>query len=381
MSLRLPILDPADAAMSASASAPPPAPDAARAAAEGRAGSRPGLHDSHGRTIRDVRLSITDRCNFRCTYCMAPDHRFMPKRTLLDRGEYVRICRVLAGLGIRRLRITGGEPTLHPEFETLLAEIAAVGFDDLAMTTNGSTMTPARAARWRALGLKRITLSLDSLREDRIGAITRSRTGVADTVRAIDAARAAGLGPVKVNAVIMRGVNDDECADFADFALEHRVDMRLIEWMPLDSGRTWRRDEVFTAREMLAAIRARHELVDLGRGDPSQTSLDFGFAGFPDAPDAPEAPGAPRIGIIASVTRPFCGACSRLRITADGKIRPCLFSHREHDLKPLLRRDPAPEDAEIVRFLADATWAKQAGHGMHEADFEPPARGMSAIGG
>jgi len=374
MTVRLTVLEsgPADAAP------PPPAPDAVRLGPDGR-GMPARLLDSHGRTIRDVRLSVTDRCNFRCTYCMDPDHRYMPKMTLLSRGEYVRLCRVLARLGVEKLRITGGEPTLYPELDGLLADVAGLGFRDVAMTTNGSTMTPRRAVRWRELGLHRLTLSLDSLREDRVGAITRARTSVADTVRAIRIAQDAGFRPVKVNAVVMRGVNEDECADFADFALEHGIDMRLIEWMPLDSGRTWRRRDVVTADEMLAGIRARHELVELGRDDPSQTSLDFGFPGV----DSGEA----RIGIIASVTRPFCGACSRLRITADGQVRPCLFSHREHDLKAVLR-DPdlaaAPEaegDAEIARFLADATWTKQAGHGIQEAGFEPPARGMSAIGG
>jgi cyclic pyranopterin phosphate synthase len=345
------------------------------------------LRDSHGRTIRDVRLSVTDRCNFRCTYCMDPDHRYMPKLSLLSRVEYARVCRVLAGLGIEKLRITGGEPTLYPELDELLADVAGMGFRDVAMTTNGSTMTPRRAARWRELGLHRITFSLDSLREDRVGAITRARTSVADTVRAIRIAHDAGFAPVKVNAVVMRGVNDDECADFADFAREHGIDMRLIEWMPLDSGRTWRRSEVVTADEILASIRARHELVELTPGDPSQTSLDFGFAGDgSDDADSDGASTAGRIGIIASVTRPFCGACSRLRITADGQVRPCLFSHREFDLKPVLRSgdgeaDAGSGDAAIARFLADATWTKQAGHGMQEAGFEPPARGMSAIGG
>ncbi len=188
-------------------------------------------------------------------------------------------------------------------------------------------------------------------------------------IDAVGAAQRAGLDPIKVNAVIMRGVNDDEVADFAEFARRFAVDMRLIEFMPLDSSRNWSREQVVSADEMLERIGARHELVPLDRDDPASTSLNFAFAdGVPG-----------RIGIIAPVTRPFCGACSRLRVTADGKVRPCLFSHEEWDLKPLLRAG-APDET-ISRFLVDAMWTKQAGHGIGTAAFVQPARTMSAIGG
>ncbi len=342
--------------------APPPAPEAAR---------RPGyLADSHGRPIRDLRLSVTDRCNYRCVYCMDPGFRYMPQTQLLSRSEYVTVARVCAGLGIQKLRLTGGEPTLYPELGDLIAEVGRLGFDDVALTTNGSRLRAMPLERWRREGLGRITLSLDSLRPERVAAIARvAAAGPEIVIEAIGLARAAGFDPIKVNAVIMQGVNDDEVADFADFAREQAIEMRLIEFMPLDSGRAWRAADVVSADQMLEAITRRHARVPLGRHDPSSTSLEFAFADG--------APGS--IGVIAPVTRVFCGACSRMRVTADGKVRPCLFSHEEWDLRPLLRAGAG--DAEVARFIEDAMWTKQPGHGIGSASFRPPARTMSAIGG
>ena len=340
---------------------PPAAP--AQATQAGR------LVDSHGRAIRDLRLSITDRCNYRCVYCMDPDFRYMPKRALLSLEHYVTLARVGASLGIEKLRITGGEPTLYPRLGELIAAIGAIGFDDLAMTTNGSRFDRLPLEQWRRDGLIRLTFSLDSLRPERVAAITRTAASPETVITAIRRAREAGFDPIKVNAVIMRGTNDDEIADFADFAREHAINMRLIEFMPLDSGHTWNRDSVVVADEMLEAIGSRHELAVVNGADPSSTSVNFRFADG--------APG--RIGIIASVSRPFCGACSRLRITADGKVRPCLFSHEEWDLRALLR-DGATDD-QLAKFLVDSMWTKQAGHGIGTAQFSQPARTMSAIGG
>ncbi len=340
---------------------PPAAP------ASVRGGTR--LIDAHGRTIRDLRLSVTDRCNYRCVYCMDPDFRYMPKRELLTLEEYLTIARVARRLGVEKLRITGGEPTLYAELDALIAGVGAMGFDDVAITTNGSRLDRWDLARWRRDGLHRMTLSLDSLRPERVAAITRTDQGPDGVVRAIGLARAAGFEPIKVNAVVMRGVNDDELADFADFARAHAIDMRLIEFMPLDSSRAWRREQVVSADEILRAIEARHELVPLERCDPSSTSMTYAFADG----------GAGRIGIIAPVTRVFCGACSRLRITADGKVRPCLFSHDEWDLRSSLRR--GADDTTIAHLLADATWTKQAGHGIGANGFTQPERTMSAIGG
>jgi cyclic pyranopterin phosphate synthase len=342
-------------------SRPPTAPAAARA--DGR------LFDAHGRVVRDLRLSVTDRCNYRCVYCMDPDHRYMPKRSLLTLEEYLRVVRVCVGLGVEKIRITGGEPTLYPHLDGLIRGLAAMPVGDLAMTTNGSLFTAEKARRWRAAGLGRVTFSLDSLRPQRVADITRCSVGPETVMDAIAVARAAGLGPIKVNAVIMRGVNDDEVADFADFARAHEVDMRLIEFMPLDSGRAWSRGSVVSADEMLQIIRQRHRLVPAGRDDAQSTALNFAFADG--------APG--RVGIIAPVTCFFCGACSRMRLTADGKIRPCLFSHDEWDLGSLLRRDAT--DSEVARFVIDSMWTKQAAHGIGTGQFAPPPRTMSAIGG
>lgn len=341
-----------------------------RAPAEAHNNAR--LHDSHGRVIRDLRLSVTDRCNFRCTYCMDPDFRYLPKRELLTLREYLVAVEACVSLGIEKLRITGGEPTLYPDLLPLIRETGRMNLQDVAMTTNGTMMTTKAAASWREAGLSRVTLSLDTLRNDRMRAITRCSTTSLDcTISAINAAHAAGLTPVKVNAVVMRGVNDDELEDFADFAREHDVHMRFIEFMPLDSGRRWLRETVVSAKEIIAAISARHRLVPVGEDSPDSTSLNYRFA------DDPNCGG---IGVIAPVTSPFCGACSRLRITADGKVRPCLFSNEEWDLKPLLRGGGAtPQD--IRAFLIDAMWTKQAGHGIGSATFTQPERPMSAIGG
>ena len=358
MTIALPILS---ADLNEDSQAPPAAPAQA---------DRPGqMFDSHGRVIHDLRLSVTDRCNYRCRYCMDPDYSYMPKMELLSLQEYLTVVRVCLNLGITKIRVTGGEPTLYPELMPLLEALGDMPIKDIAMTTNGSLMTQQRARAWRQAGLHRITLSLDSLRDDRIAHITRAKTGLQSTINAIRIAQEVGLTPIKVNAVIMRGVNDDELADFADFAREHEIDMRLIEFMPLDSGRAWDRSAVISADEMLDAIDARHELVELEKNDPHSPSLNFGFADG--------APG--HIGIIASVTRPFCGACSRLRVTADGKVRPCLFSLKEWDLRPLLRSGAS--DEELAAFVVDVVWTKQKGHAINAAGFVQPERTMSAIGG
>ena len=315
---------------------------------------------------------------------MDPDFRYMPKQQLLSLDEYLRVVRICLGLGIEKVRITGGEPTLYPQINELIAQLGATKppIRDLAITTNGSLLGKMPLDQWKRDGLRRITLSLDSLRDERVQAITRTASTPQSVINAIRLAHAAGFSPIKVNAVIMRGVNDDEVADFADFALEHGIDMRLIEFMPLDSSRAWDRNQVVSADEMLERIRARHELIAVEDDDPSSTSMNFTFkseiSDFESQISSLKSPVA-RIGIIAPVTRPFCGACSRLRITADGKVRPCLFSLTEWDLKPLLRE--AANDQQIRDFLVDAMWTKQAGHGIGSKAFVQPQRTMSAIGG
>jgi cyclic pyranopterin phosphate synthase len=340
---------------------PPPAPDARHT--EGV------LHDSHGRTIHDLRLSITDRCNFRCVYCMEPGDRFLPKRSLLSSGEYLAIVDAAIALGVRKIRITGGEPTLYPDLDALIDELGRRGLDDIAMTTNGWHLDPRRAARWKASGLRRLTFSLDTLREDRMATITRSATSVADVLRSVDIAAAEGLTNSKINVVAMRGHNEDEYADFADLARERALDIRFIEFMPLDSGRLWKPDSVVSETEIVDAISQRHTLHLRPSQNPHSTSRHYEFADG----------GPGRIGVIASVTRPFCGACNRLRVTAEGAVRPCLFSNTEWDIRPLLRSGGTHGD--IVRFLIDAVWTKQVGHGIGRDDFQQPDRRMSAIGG
>lgn len=343
------------------ATVPPRAPEHVHAAG--------CMHDSHGRTIRDLRISITDRCNFRCTYCMDPDVRFAPTEALLTSGEIVRAARIAESLGVRKIRLTGGEPTLHPQLLEIIVGIRGATSVELALITNGSLLTRERLRGWKAAGLDRITISIDSLRADRFARISRSSASPTTVLAGIEAALAEGLTPLKVNAVLQRGVNDDEAVDLAALARRHAIEMRFIEYMPLDSERAWDDSRWVSAAETRAAIEKQFKLVPVVGDDPSTTARVFTFADG--------APG--RIGFIAPVSNPFCGACSRLRLTADGKIRPCLFSETEWDLRALLRGDAG--DEEIAAFLIDASWTKQAGHGIDSPDFRQPARTMSAIGG
>ncbi len=350
-----------------------------REAAVGPRTIRPGnlprtLIDSHGRTIRDLRLSLTDRCNFRCVYCMDPDVRFADPRSLMTVDEMTSAVRACVHLGVRHVRLTGGEPTVHPKLTRIIESIAALGVDDLSMTTNGSLCTPELMREWKAAGLKRLTFSLDAVTPEVFDAMTRDRekAGATRVVQAIRDAIAEGLGPVKVNAVVMRGRNEQEVPALVALARDIGFEMRFIEYMPLDSGRHWDRTMLVPADEIVA-LAARHApLSPLPRTDPHSTSETYVFADDPSGPA--------RIGIIAPVTRPFCGQCSRLRITADAKIRPCLFSLHEFDLMAALRDEHASDES-IENALLTAVWSKQKGHGITSADFVQPARPMSAIGG
>jgi cyclic pyranopterin phosphate synthase len=350
MGLTLPVLD---------RSKPPPRPgDAAR-----------GLIDSHGRRIHELRLSVTDRCNFRCVYCMEPDTRFMPKMELLSLDEYVRVAAACVGLGVTKVRITGGEPTVYPRLLELIERLAALGAPDLAMTTNGALADEESLGEWRAAGLRRLTFSIDSVSPGVFSKMTRSNVPVERVLEAVEAAGRLGFERTKLNAVVVRGLNENEVPALAELARRFGVEMRFIEFMPLDSGHAWDRSKLVPASEIVERIAAVYPLRELGKDEPSSTAIEYGFADG--------APG--RIGIIAPVTRAFCGQCSRLRITADGKVRPCLFSRQEWDLRPLLRG--GADDVAVSRFLVDATWTKQAGHGISSAGFVQPERTMSAIGG
>lgn len=312
---------------------------------------------------------MTDRCNFRCTYCLDPGVRFLPRQELLHLDEYIRIIKACMNRGVRTLRLTGGEPTLYPQLDALIQEAGAMGLDDLAMTTNGWSIQRDRARHWLDSGLRRLTFSLDTLREDRMSNITRSQTTVQKVLESIDIARAAGFPRPKVNMVVMRDVNEDEVVDFAKLARERDLDVRFIEFMPLGSARDWTASDVHTARETRSAIESVWKLVPFDGDQRHSTSVNWTFQDG--------APG--KLGFIAPVSQPFCGACNRLRITAEGKIRPCLFSHDEWDLKPILRRGSS--GIELERFLIDAAWNKQPGHAIGDEAFRQPERSMSAIGG
>lgn len=340
---------------------PPRAPDNVRAAGQ--------MMDSHGRIIRDLRISITDRCNFRCVYCMEPDVQFAAQDLVLQPKEFIRVAHIAHALGVRKIRLTGGEPTLHPALTEIIAGIRASTTVEIAMITNGARLTRARLREWKSAGLERMTISIDSLQPDRFARVTRSTSTPQAVLAGVEMCIAEGLTPVKLNAVLIRGINEDEAADLAELARRYAIEMRFIEYMPLDSGHAWDSSKWVSAAETLANIERRFALVACDDDAPSSTARTYAFADG--------APG--RIGLIAPVSSPFCGACSRLRLTADGKVRPCLFSTREWDLRGLLRGGASDDD--LANFLIDATWTKQPGHGISSPDFHQPHRPMSAIGG
>lgn len=335
-----------------------------------RAGRR--MVDSHGRTIRDLRISITDRCNFRCVYCMEPDVRFAPPETLLTVDEIVRVATIAESLGVRKVRLTGGEPTLHPRLTDIIAGLAAATDVEVALITNASLLSRDSLRAWKNEGLARLTISIDSLRPDRFARLTRSTSSPAEVIEGVQMSLDEGLTPVKLNAVLIRGFNDDEAVELAALARTFGVEMRFIEYMPLDSAHAWDFSKWVSAAETRAAIERVFPLIACDDDEPSSTARTFRFADLPNESSA-------RIGFIAPVSTPFCGACSRLRITADGKVRPCLFSTTEWDLRSPLRRGAT--DDTLAHFLIDATWTKQPGHGITSPDFVQPERPMSAIGG
>jgi GTP 3',8-cyclase len=324
------------------------------------------LLDKFGRQITDLRVSVTDRCNFRCVYCRSanPDNH-MASGELLDWDEYERVVRILIGMGIRKVRVTGGEPLVRPGVEDFIGRLKQLGVSDLSMTTNGHLLAD-RCERLVAAGLDRINISLDSLDRGKFEQVTRTKSY--DQVMAgIDAAQASPLRPVKVNAVLVRGLNDDEVEAFAEFARERDLTMRFIEYMPLDADRAWTRDLVVTAAEIYRRISARWPLVPIAH-ERSETARKYRFA---------DGPG--EIGLIAPVSQPFCGHCSRIRLTADGKLRTCLFSKEDHDLRGLLRENASDEDLEI--YIRSVVNEKEKGHRINEPDFVPPSRTMVFIGG
>jgi len=270
-------------------------------------------------------------------------------------------------LGVEKIRLTGGEPLLRREIERLVSGIAKIpGLQDLAMTTNAHLL-PSRAEKLKEAGLHRLTISLDSLRPERFAEMTRSDS-LPRVLKGIEVAASVGFSPLKINVVVIRGVNDDEIADFARFSRDTGHIVRFIEFMPLDEDRKWNRDSVVSQAEILQALEQVGPIESIGRSYSSETANRFRYVD-----------GTGEIGIIASVTAAFCGQCSRIRLTADGKIRTCLFSEKEDDVLSLMREGASDED--VLRFLREATWRKEAGHRINLPDYSQPERSMSLIGG
>jgi cyclic pyranopterin phosphate synthase len=325
------------------------------------------LVDRYGRVHDDLRLSVTDRCNLRCVYCMPEEGlSFLPRHELLTFDEITRLAEVAKSLGISALRITGGEPLVRKGLPSLVARLSAVGFEDLAMTTNGTDLARV-AGELVSAGLRRVNVSCDSLRPERFAAIRR-RGNLDVVLNAMGVAERAGLTPLKVNVVLLRGQNDDEILDFASFARATGRIVRFIEFMPLDAQGEWDRSQLVPGREVLERISDVWPLEPLSGPGGTAPAERFRFAD-----------GEGEIGLISSVSEPFCGTCNRLRVTADGALRNCLFSDDERTVRDLLRNGGS--DADLSLLFRQAVWAKFPGHGINEPGFLSPARSMSMIGG
>ena len=328
------------------------------------------LADSYGRVATDLRVSLTDRCNLRCSYCMPPEGLdWLPNPSLLTDDEVVRLVRIgVERLGITEVRYTGGEPLLRRGLPGIVAHTAQLRpRPEISLTTNGIGL--ARLAEPLAgAGLDRINVSLDTLRPDTFRALAK-RDRLGDVLAGLAGAAAAGLGPVKVNAVLMRGLNEHEAVPLLRYCLEHRYQLRFIEQMPLDAQHGWRREDMVTADEILAAL----------SGEFTLTPDDPGVRGSAPAETFLIDGGPARVGVIGSVTRPFCGTCDRVRLTADGQVRNCLFARDESDLRDAMRA--GADDVELAERWRKAVAGKLPGHGINDPGFLQPARPMSAIGG
>jgi cyclic pyranopterin phosphate synthase len=323
------------------------------------------LVDPFGRTVRDLRISVTDRCNFRCGYCMPEEGMaWLPRAEILDFEEIERIARVcVERFGVDSIRLTGGEPTMRAQLPVLVAKLAALGVD-LALTTNGATFG-LLADDLRAAGLRRVNISLDTLRRERFIELTR-RDRLDQVLDGIDSALRAGFATVKVNAVLMRATNDDEVLDLAAFGRDRGVVVRFIEFMPLDAQLGWGPERVVPAADVVAAIHARWPLDPVARGRAPATTFRY-------------RDGGGEVGVIASVTESFCSTCDRVRLTADGMFRNCLFALRETDLRPILRGGGSDDD--LAAAIQAEVGRKWAGHQIGQVAFLRPNRSMSQIGG
>jgi cyclic pyranopterin phosphate synthase len=326
------------------------------------------LVDGHGRSIGDVRISVTDRCNFRCQYCMpAEGLPWLDRSALLSYEEIERLVRILAAMGVHDVRLTGGEPLVRRELWRLVERLSALDdVHDLSLTTNGYLLERQVSDLVRA-GLRRVNVSLDALAPDRFFQLTR-RDSLAAVLAGLAAAeRHPELRPIKVNVVAIKGFTEDEVLSFADFARRNPYEVRFIEFMPLDADRSWSREQVLPNEDVRAIIETKYDLEPVGR-ERSGTSRRWRFAD-----------GGGEIGFISPVTEPFCGDCNRIRITAEGELRTCLFSMTETDLREPLRSGAT--DAEIEQVVRDAVWRKELKHHVNEPGFVQPARTMSRIGG
>jgi GTP 3',8-cyclase len=323
------------------------------------------LVDPFGRTVRDLRISVTDRCNFRCQYCMpAEGMKWLPREDILSFEEIERFARVcIERFGFDGIRLTGGEPLVRAHLPQLVERLAKLGVD-VALTTNGATLK-LHAQALADAGLKRINISIDSLQAERFLELTR-RDELDRVLDGIDAALAAGLHPVKLNAVMMRGINDDEVVDFATFGRERGLAVRFIEFMPLDAEGRWSKELVVPADEIIESVNAVYPLEPIVRGTEPAERFRY-------------LDGKGDIGVIASVTKPFCGNCDRVRITAEGQFRTCLFAVEEFDMRKLLRGGAS--DDELAAAIEAAVGTKWAGHAIGQVNFIRPARSMSQIGG
>ncbi|HZB76030.1 MAG TPA: GTP 3',8-cyclase MoaA [Solirubrobacteraceae bacterium] len=326
------------------------------------------LVDGHGRPIGDVRISVTDRCNFRCQYCMpAEGLPWLQRDALLSYEEIARLVRILGTMGVHDVRLTGGEPLVRKELWRLVAALSAIpDVHDLSLTTNGYLLE-AQVGDLVAAGLKRVNVSLDALAEDAFFRLTR-RHALPRVLAGLEAAQAhPELRPIKVNAVALRGFTEGEVLRFADFAREKPFEVRFIEFMPLDADQAWDEDKVLPNAEVRAIVESEHALVPLGR-ERHGTARRYAFAD-----------GKGEIGFISPVSEPFCGDCNRIRLTAEGFLRTCLFSMNETGLRDPLRSGAS--DAELERIIRDAVWRKELKHHVGEPGFVQPARSMSRIGG
>jgi cyclic pyranopterin phosphate synthase len=328
------------------------------------------LVDGFGRVHDDLRVSVTDRCNLRCAYCMPEEPEWFPREEILRYEEAARLVRVAAAQGVRKVRVTGGEPLVRRDVDRLVAELAAIpGVDDLSLTTNG-VLLERFAAGLREAGLRRVNVSLDSLRRERFSRLT-GRDRLADVLRGLEAAAAAGLGPIKINAVLLRGVNDDEAIDLVAFGRERGYEVRFIEFMPLDNDRTWDLSRVVSGASIRRELAARWPLVPDPDGDPRAPATRFLFED-----------GGGAVGFINSVTEPFCADCGRIRLTSDGKFRVCLYDDREVDLKSAMRAGATDDD--LVALMQAALAGKGRGGAveiLERREALPLRRTMHQIGG